>query len=470
MKQPLPIFLVIAALFGCSAAPEAPVEIDADFDASGPYDASGDADDAAEDAGRPDDDADLGPDLRDATSNDADSGSDAAPSKRCPTDFDLVVSGAGDETGAVVAALPDGGALFGGGFQGGLEINARKAADADSGAFLVHLDALGEPIATNVLGAGGLASITSLTVSSDGAIWVAGTHQAGADLGLLAPPTAAGAFVIKLDDNFTATASILIDGASGPVQVAPAPDGGVFLAGGHATDVTIGDTLLSHRTSATCGSTFVARLSADGTAAWARSHGDALRTLSSTADGAEFLLVMHRYCELVNAGAFVLSDSDGEYVSGRLSGDPRSGVILGAGGYVVGGQYLIKVYDSAEIERSSIDLTQGVAIPKAMVSLGGGVFAVTGGFARAPIESGDIGVSHSETDGPDSFLAVLDIDGILSFADSIPGSGWDEGQSVARDANGSLLFGTLTSSDLLLSHGRHESRGRDALLSRRCFD
>ena len=242
--------------------------------------------------------------------------------------------GTGGESVAAASLAPDGGILVVGSRERRSRDRTGRAEDSDG--FLIRLDPSGEPAWTVPLGGPRWDQAHAVAVARDGTIWVAGTFAGGMVLGSSVLVSAGGddGFLASLDPDGHVRSARRIGGPDDDAitSLAVTADGAVAVAGWFEGRMMVGGDRL---VSAGPADAFVAVLDPHGVWRWARQRGgegfDGATAMAPLPDGG--LLVAGDASELGD-GTLTAAPGRGEVV--RFDSTGRSlGVVVGLDGPLV---------------------------------------------------------------------------------------------------------------------------------------
>jgi hypothetical protein len=357
--------------------------------------------------------------------------------------WSLTLGGEAADRGVIVRALDDGSMVLAGESDsaqfaaGGLAFDKPFPDVWSWDVFVASLDAYGNAAWGELLGGSANDSVNGLSVAADGTIYVACNYESPdfAFAGAVLPHS--GDFdllLMALDADGAALWSLAAGGPSMDVAfgVAAAPEGGVYLTGFIGSDgVDLGTGPLEHSGADGIPDGFLAKLTADGSVAWAESFGGAgsevPRTVTMAPDG-----------NVVLIGSF----ESPTLLLGETALKNRGGSDIFVATFTPDGEVAwAKAWGGLEH-----DAPHAVALTPA------GSIVVTGSYQSYDLDFGGGKLPNASAPGyHDLFLLALAPDGTHLWSKGFGGVGWDLGKALAVAADGTLwLGGSFSSPQLVL--------------------
>jgi len=396
-------------------------------------------------------------------------------------ELDWVLSGTKDETSPTVAATADGGMVVAGSFAGDMELMGSTFSAPTRGAFTVKFSEHGEPTWARVFGEDGAARPDDLAVAPNGDVWIAGVHDGPVDFGFGAVANT-NLFLLRLASD----GALLSAQTFGPTDVgdlasvqtrgsavAVAPTGEVYFSAHFDQPIDIGGSQLFSDDPGFCGSVFVARVDPSGGFLWANVYPGLGGSLDASEVG--FLLAGKGSCAAVEDSSVIVGGPQGQVLSNPSMGGTTAAAAFGpAGSFATvsrsGSSSLCRMHDATgeTVWERSINNgpgSVGVVVASDVAVSASGSVAVTGGFKGALYVEEEF---VAESEDVDVFVAHFDSQGTSTYVEKFGGAAFDEGGSIAFDANENLLISARSESDLELSSGPHMHQGSDVVVLRRC--
>ncbi|HKB06176.1 MAG TPA: SBBP repeat-containing protein, partial [Gemmataceae bacterium] len=300
--------------------------------------------------------------------------------------------------------------------------------------FVVKLDPGGIFLWAKSLGAGGTVEASSVAADSAGNVYIAGQFMGRPDLDpgegstVLESLGDPDAFVARLSADGTLAWAKRFGGAEYSIahDVTVAADGSAYVGGSFTGDVQFDDDTRATATGYL--GAYLVRLDADGNVIWARPFGG-----SGTAD----------------LSAVARDESGAVYAVGTLTGDadldPGPGDATVAAGEDTSAAFVLKLGDDGEFRWArGFGGAPGAAVQTADVTAGEDDVTVTGTFwGSADFDPGPGAFNLTSADLGDVFLTHLGADGEFAGAEAFGGPGEDHGEDVLQVDDQLVLAGSF---------------------------
>ena len=326
----------------------------------------------------------------------------------------------GMDSVAAVAALPDGGLVIAGHFEGAIDLGSDQLESAgETDAFVARLDRTGEVEWAARLGGAGFDAATAVVMDRAGNPVVVGDFTGSLRAGgrQLRARGQSDAFVASFRPDGTVRWGVALGGPEWDTAAAAAltSDGDIAVAGSTGTLERSDD-----RARVDDSDVLVARIAPDGALKWTRTFG-----------GTEW-----------DQGLAIAADRDGEVaVAGSFGGDLSLGVVsLVSAGLSDG--FVLRVTSRGGISRAERIGGAGADAVTALAIAPDGTTALAGRFTGSVTVGDEVLVSAGESD---AFIARAGADGRFDRAIRIGAAGADEVRALIALPGGGLLAAATTS-------------------------